>query len=157
MHRVLLPFILLLLVLGVRAAAPTPVDLHVTAHDDGGQFWFEVDGHPGRNPDLHLQPGTTVVVAFENQGTVAHNFCFDAPVSRCNVPYPDGIPVGGSDTSSFDIPAGTASLGYYCLPHEGLGMKGVAFGDSATKQKPSPAIFGIVSVAAMIVLAARRR
>lgn len=124
--------------------SPTPaLELHVTAQDDGGQFWFEVEGFAGRNPDIRVAAGQEVHIHFTNNGTVAHNFQVgDGATALGGVAccLPAGHHAAAEAEGSFTAPTHDAQLAYYCEPHRELNMAGhILVGDGSPRTAPAPA------------------
>ena len=50
------------------AASQDATTLNITAHDDGGEYYFMVEGMDGKNPKITLTPGQSYTVNFKNEG-----------------------------------------------------------------------------------------
>jgi len=144
----------------------------VEAHDEGATFWFVISGDPacpgGRNPACALAPGDTVSVAFSNLGTQGHNFEVSFGGQKQSV-VACCVDAGKNAAGTFTVPSGVGGESkYYCVPHQGLGMRGaigVASAPTTTTAPPpasstsSPgfeAAWAVVGVAAVALLASRK-
>jgi len=151
--RGLLPLALLTLMITTPAATAQgdPVDITLEAHDGGGAYWFQLPGASERNPELSLEPGMTYKITLANKGNAPHNLHLGGSIDQAT----PMVPPGDSADLTVTVPAGARAIGYWCDPHESLGMKGTAV---ATNDKDSPGL-PLVGVMALVALAAlgRRR
>lgn len=106
------------------AAAAPGSSLVVTAHDDGGTFWFTVEGQSGRNPPIQLEPGQRVDIVLKNEGTVGHNLL----LPQLGLEIPCCVSPGERTSTTWTVPAEEdlpdGELTYVCEPHRHLGMGG---------------------------------
>lgn len=132
---------------GADARQPTPA-FNVTAHDDGLAFWFEVDGLPGRNPTIPVDPGATVTIHLRNNGTVRHDF-WAHPLGG----VPCCLEPGATGNGTFIAPMSDTGIPYHCTLHKGAGMAGrftVGAGVDTKTPLPAWAAFGGVALAALL-------
>ncbi len=146
--------------------------LTVTAHDDGGDYWFTVEGYDGQNPALILSPDTTYEVTLigADDTAASHNLVFGWEDTQGNDRY---VNAGENTTFQVTTPAEgdypfTGGEGYWCTPHKSAGMAGAVFaseeqknngGDNGENGAPG---FGAVAAigavgAALVALSLTRR
>ncbi|MEK6985068.1 MAG: hypothetical protein AABX89_01630 [Candidatus Thermoplasmatota archaeon] len=149
------------LLLVVPAQART---LTVAAHDDGIQFWFEVEGLPGRNPTIPSDPGETLDIQLSNPGTSPHNIKI---TGIGGTPCCTGA--GGTAEATLVLPSTAQAIRYFCEAHPNLGMEGILnVGTPAASTTPTaqsstsgsagaslPALLAVAGLAVALML--RRR
>lgn len=147
---------LLALILTLPGAHATRGELGVTAHDNGYEFWFEVEGVAGRNPEVRVEPGARVTVRFTNDGTSPHHFRIGPPVDdelECCVGP------GGGASFTFEAPFDAGHVAYWCEPHRSLGMEG-RLAVAAAPEEPSRSLpwpLAVTLAAAAAAALARKR
>ena len=152
--RALLPALALaLLASTLPAGAAGPHEIRVTAHDDGGEAWFTVEGLEGRNPDIVVAAGEEVHLVLTNAGTLAHSFRIQegAGVPCCVAPGKVGY-------ANFTAPPAPIEKRYFCQPHEGRGMAGrliVRVEPVSDAAGPTAALLGALLLGAAAVAARR--
>lgn len=125
MRRPLLPLLALALLLGPAAGQDGDVEpVQVTAHNEGGEFWFECVGvvcNEGRNPPIILDPGRTYRFHVTNEGDARHDFHLGELDARTNLLDP-----GAETNLTVTVPddASGESI-YWCSPHRSRGMEGL--------------------------------
>lgn len=159
MRVFLLAFAALLLVAPAAAR-----ELKVAAHDDGIQFWFEVEGVSGRNPTLQADPGETLDIQLSNPGTSPHNLKITGVGGT-----PCCTAAGGLANATLTLPTAPQAIRYFCEAHPNLGMEGILnVGTPAPASTPAaqgstsgsagaslPALLALAGLA--VALALRRR
>lgn len=123
--RILAGAAIVALIVAVAPAAtgqtPQPTEFTVTGHDEGGEFWFEVEGNEERNPEIVLAAGEEYTVTFENVGQQVHNLHFGGGIDEAT----ELLQAGQSATLTFTAPDEIGEDAFYwCDPHRGLGMEG---------------------------------
>ncbi|HVL47695.1 MAG TPA: PGF-CTERM sorting domain-containing protein [Candidatus Thermoplasmatota archaeon] len=149
--------------------------LRVTAHDEGTEYWFEIEGMPGRNPTMMLEPGKNYTVMFHNNGSQMNNLKIGAPL---NVSSPM-VAAGKNATMNVTVPMNATGTGqYWSDPFRLMGMEGmVQYGamnqtgdpngnqtggpDETVAPTPTPgfgAVFALAAIgAALVAVRALRR
>lgn len=133
------------------ASGATVADIYVSAHDDGTEFWFEVQGFAGRNPDIRVPPGAEVRIHFRNNGTVAHDFWVTAlgGIQCCVAP-------NGTAQATVHMPMQDTAVAYLCDPHEATGMRGrFVVGAGPDTKTPWPLVAGLLAL--LVVAGLRKR
>lgn len=102
-------------------ATPAPTAITVIAHADGSDYYWTVEGVAGKNPTLVVAPDADITVTVKNSGDQTHNFgvgVTDKASDYVNT---------AADVVTFTFHSGAEgqSSEYFCVPHKGLGMKGV--------------------------------
>jgi plastocyanin len=122
--------------------AESEVTLNVITDDDleAQEYWFEIEGLDGRNPDLELTPGVTYTVNMENVGDEPHNLRFPEPIDVAT----EIIGPGESDSITFTVPEDAEGEDeYWCDVHLVLGHVGTlrftAAEDPSPPEDPEPA------------------
>ncbi len=96
--------------------------MNITAHESATDYWFEVEGMDGQNPNITLTPGASYTVHFANMGQQVHNLHFGGGIDAMT----QILNAGQNETLNFTVPAdASAASNYWCDPHRALGMEGV--------------------------------
>lgn len=112
----------LTLLAATPAQAQQAQTLRITAHDDGSNYFFTVQGLERENPTIRLRPGSSVTVEFHNAGpNQTHNVHFGGGIDEATAV----LPPGENETLRFTVPQDApADAEYWCDPHRELGMVG---------------------------------
>lgn len=108
--------------------------LNVAAHDDGIQFWFEVEGLAGRNPTIPSDPGETLAIQLSNPGTSPHNIKITGVGGT-----PCCTQAGGMAEATLTLPNAPQAIRYFCEAHPNLGMEGILNVGTPTAASSTPA------------------
>ncbi|MES2153590.1 MAG: hypothetical protein V4510_00455 [bacterium] len=148
MSRVLVVAMLACLAAVPVTQAESSVTLRVTAHDGGSESWFEVEGYSGRNPELHVDPGASVTIILDNNGSNPHGFTVGVlgGVKCCVAP-------GATGTGQFIAPVSDTALTYNCPIHD-LMRGTIVVGAGSDKGTPLPV--WILPVALALALTIRK-
>jgi len=135
---------------GAPASGPATASVTMVAHVDGDVYYWTQEGSAQHNPTLSFAPGTKVTVTVKNSGDQTHNFAV-APDTKGSA-----YVSSAADTATYEFTMPDKDTTYYCVPHQGLGMKGVikaaAAGgepaeggsESAPPAQPAPTSFTVV-------------
>lgn len=97
-------------------APPPPTEYVFNAHDEGGRFWWTVEGVKGTNPVVPIPPNTEITIRVRNAGSTTHNIQVQGgqPSEYVNAP-------GDEIVYKFTSPA-SGDVEYWCVPHKSAGM-----------------------------------
>lgn len=113
-----------------------PTSLTLEAHQDGGEYYFTLEGETAKNPVLELPANTDVTITLVGVSGV-HN------IQVQGFGPSDYVSPGETTTYVFTTPA-SGTLRYWCVPHEALGMQGTirVMGDGGGQAPPTGAPVG---------------
>jgi plastocyanin len=97
-------------------APAAPITITLTAHQEGGVYYFQIEGDSARNPTLTVAPGQQVTFVVKIASGV-HNL-------NINNEAKSAILADGEESFQWTAPMTPGRIEYWCDPHRSAGMRG---------------------------------